>query len=263
MPLPLELKEGSSQQSSRKRKRYIFDEKIAERQKVIENMSKSSDEYFKTISNDPLYQCFQKFVISLNRVERPESEYNANAIELTYREVLRSCNISTKKKNDLVQFKLKYISDQYKNEIARLDQFAENYTNMIFESCEGTDKLQIIQKKDIESKVQEIFSQIKEALNKKYLMLMKQTWETYRNYSKKESTRKSFSSKVTTILTDWFHDHQYNPYPINSEKERLAFLCDLDPKQVRTWFGNYRGRYKKKVEEQISSTQKMLKNLEC
>jgi len=263
MPLPLEIKEGSSHHSGRKRKRYIFDEKISERQKEIETLWKTSDDHYRSIVNDPHFQSFQKFTISLNKVQRPDYVSNPKAIELTYREVLRLCNISTSKmKNDLVQFKLKYLSDQYKMEFSKLDQIAETYVTMIYESCENTDKLEIIIKKDIECRVREIIDQCKVELNKKYEQLMKQIWEKYSSYSTKETKRKSFSPKVTTILTDWFYDHQYNPYPVNSEKERLAFLCDLDPKQVRTWFGNYRGRYKKKVEEQISTTQHMLTNME-
>lgn len=39
----------------------------------------------------------------------------------------------------------------------------------------------------------------------------------------------------------------HNPYPSEEEKKLLAFKAGITVKQVNTWFGNHRGRTKRKI----------------
>jgi len=57
----------------------------------------------------------------------------------------------------------------------------------------------------------------------------------------------SVDKKSTKILKNWFDAHYQNPFPNDDEKKALAFMCDLEVKQVSTWFGNHRGRCKRKL----------------
>uniref|UniRef100_A0A6B2LL97 Homeobox domain-containing protein n=1 Tax=Arcella intermedia TaxID=1963864 RepID=A0A6B2LL97_9EUKA len=55
------------------------------------------------------------------------------------------------------------------------------------------------------------------------------------------------------ILKEWILQHILNPYPSDIEKKKLAYMSNLLPRQVSTWFGNYRVRNKQKIESKIES----------
>jgi len=52
----------------------------------------------------------------------------------------------------------------------------------------------------------------------------------------------AYDQNQLDILTNWYNDHINNPYPSKAEKRRLAYLINLNPKQVAIWFGNRRNR---------------------
>jgi len=87
---------------------------------------------------------------------------------------------------------------------------------------------------------------LKAELNQKLEATVIYLKDKYKNH--KIDTSKKFEREKTNLLKKWFHEHSANPYPSEAEKRRLAYICDMLPKQVSTWFGNYRLRYKLKME---------------
>lgn len=70
----------------------------------------------------------------------------------------------------------------------------------------------------------------------KYKGKRKHTNETARaNYQQ-------LSNESRDILTQWYEDHSYNPYPTEEEKEELAEKCQISIGQIRSWFANKRSR---------------------
>ncbi len=52
----------------------------------------------------------------------------------------------------------------------------------------------------------------------------------------------NFPKRATTELTTWLADHLENPYPSQSEKERLCAQTGLSKKQIQNWLTNARKR---------------------
>ena len=50
------------------------------------------------------------------------------------------------------------------------------------------------------------------------------------------------SNESRNILTQWYEEHSYNPYPTEEEKEELAEKCQISIGQTRSWFANKRSR---------------------
>ena len=46
--------------------------------------------------------------------------------------------------------------------------------------------------------------------------------------------------------------HLANPYPTEEEKVQLSYQTGLNLKQVNTWFGNHRGRYKRRILDKLA-----------
>lgn len=70
----------------------------------------------------------------------------------------------------------------------------------------------------------------------KYKGKRKHTNETARaNYQQ-------LSNESRDILTQWYEEHSYNPYPTEDEKEELAEKCQISIGQIRSWFANKRSR---------------------
>uniref|UniRef100_A0A6B2LH22 Homeobox domain-containing protein n=1 Tax=Arcella intermedia TaxID=1963864 RepID=A0A6B2LH22_9EUKA len=88
--------------------------------------------------------------------------------------------------------------------------------------------------------------ELKEGLNIKIETTLTKIKEKYQNYQ--PDTSKKFEREKTNLLKKWYHEHASNPYPSEAEKRRLAYVCDMIPKQISTWFGNYRLRYKVKMD---------------
>ncbi len=57
----------------------------------------------------------------------------------------------------------------------------------------------------------------------------------------------SLTSKFTGFIA-----HLANPYPTEEEKTELSFQTGLSLKQINTWFGNHRGRYKRRILDQLA-----------
>jgi hypothetical protein len=49
----------------------------------------------------------------------------------------------------------------------------------------------------------------------------------------------------------WIMTHIDNPYPTDDEKLLLAFKGSIAIRQVNSWFGNQRGRVKKRILNQM------------
>ncbi|CAK88228.1 unnamed protein product (macronuclear) [Paramecium tetraurelia] len=68
----------------------------------------------------------------------------------------------------------------------------------------------------------------------------------------KNSNKNKFQKRSIDILKKWFLDHLDNPYPDNTEKQRLSKITGMHVRQIQNWFTNSRKRYleplKKKFE---------------
>jgi len=53
-------------------------------------------------------------------------------------------------------------------------------------------------------------------------------------------TRPSFTKEQISKMTEWIDSHSHNPYPTESEKEKLSIATGLNLKQVSIWFTNTR-----------------------
>jgi hypothetical protein len=56
-------------------------------------------------------------------------------------------------------------------------------------------------------------------------------------------SKKHFKEDVTNLLTDWILVNLKNPYPNQSEKDRLASLSGLSVQQICDWLANVRKRH--------------------
>jgi hypothetical protein len=52
-----------------------------------------------------------------------------------------------------------------------------------------------------------------------------------------------------------FYTHLSNPYPTEDEKRKLVAKSGLSMKQINTWFGNIRVRYKRRLHDYIHTKQ--------
>jgi hypothetical protein len=59
---------------------------------------------------------------------------------------------------------------------------------------------------------------------------------------RKHFTRTLFTADQRTVLMEWLHVHQQNPYPTASEKEHLMLKTGLHRDQINIWFTNHRMR---------------------
>lgn len=57
------------------------------------------------------------------------------------------------------------------------------------------------------------------------------------------ANKKNFGDNITNLLTVWILENQSNPYPNQSEKDRLADLSGLSVQQVTDWLANVRKRH--------------------
>lgn len=56
------------------------------------------------------------------------------------------------------------------------------------------------------------------------------------------NTYKQLSDQSKKILSDWYEQHIYHPYPTETEKDQLASLAGITKAQVKSWFANRRSR---------------------
>lgn len=56
------------------------------------------------------------------------------------------------------------------------------------------------------------------------------------------TTYKQLSDQSKKILSDWYEQHNYHPYPTETEKDQLASLAGITKAQVKSWFANRRSR---------------------
>jgi hypothetical protein len=59
---------------------------------------------------------------------------------------------------------------------------------------------------------------------------------------RKHFKRTLFTPDQRTVLMEWLHVHQQNPYPTASEKENLMLKTGLHRDQINVWFTNHRMR---------------------
>ena len=60
---------------------------------------------------------------------------------------------------------------------------------------------------------------------------------------RKESKRTLFSEQQRSTLMHWLKEHQSNPYPTSSEKQKLMEQTGLNRDQINVWFTNNRVRH--------------------
>lgn len=106
-----------------------------------------------------------------------------------------------------------------------------------------------------------MFSNLKRAMNDRLCEDLKENIATWASVIRPEVTEAS--QRVLRVCTPThpcsdphsnspprfpgYITHMHNPYPSDEEKKLLAFKAGITVKQVNTWFGNHRGRTKRKI----------------
>jgi len=162
--------------------------------------------------------------------------------------IQKKCSEDLKIGNPLLQFKLAYAFDSYEKEFIALEKSRKSLTQDakgFYNSCLGFVGVKV----GVRWKCADKCEHLKAELNQKLEATVIHLKEKYKNHQ--IDTSKKFEREKTNLLKKWFHEHSANPYPSEAEKRRLAYVCDMLPKQVSTWFGNYRLRYKLKMEAKV------------
>jgi hypothetical protein len=159
----------------------------------------------------------------------------------------------------MLRFKLQYLQEAYEREVANINTVSKlliNTENKRFiSSCLSFNKTKRNSTATqlancVSSRVHDKIDALYESLNnklKEVILYLKE--QDYDNITPR-----------TDLLREWCQEHWANPYPSEVEKKRLAYLANMLPKQLSTWFGNYRGRYRVKLEARIKDTTHWLKS---
>lgn len=153
-------------------------------------------------------------------------------------------------KMDEFSAKLQQFKGAFNEEINRLKEFCNQYTNRMAHLLKEQAQIRHVSQEEVQAKIQVIqnkFDYVKNQLRTNVCNAILVLQKQYNHQSKKR--RRTLSKKATLLLTEWFFNHINDPYPSEEEKSALATQCVLSLNQVNNWFGNKRIRYKRKCLE--------------
>lgn len=172
-----------------------------------------------------------------------------------------------KENSALLKFKLDFVFEAYRREFQKLDTVAKSlvekaktFSTQIFtfgpqidRTWQLAEKIEVLKVK-LNAKLVQTILHLKDKFKGKSKDVKQEAFvedipdDDSQGDSPTSRSRRGKKFENTYTLKKWYHDHLDNPYPSEQEKRRLAYMCDMLPKQVSTWFGNYRMRFKAKLE---------------
>lgn len=156
------------------------------------------------------------------------------------------------RRKETVLDELKKLHDKYKAEKEKLDGFRESYKQAIracimpFSIGSESSFEHLINAKC--KAIDEVFDQMTDRLT--HYLAAKIRNEVAIDLT--DISSNSEEDKATEPLQKWFIAHLANPYPTEEEKTELSVQTGLNLKQINTWFGNHRGRYKRRILDQLA-----------
>lgn len=165
---------------------------------------------------------------------------------------------------DTVQrFKIEFLYEKYEEMWAKTQEKLNDYLKHLDKAFETVSSLELTPnlRKSKENALIMIFEKIKNRLNSSFIAEKEDILNRHiEGIVDKRATRilkncmfKFKLSMKNDLLSIGFIQNIENPFPTEEEKKALAFICDLEVKQVSTWFGNHRGRCKRKILDSVPS----------